>query len=278
MPPTVAIIAPGAMGSGLAACLAARGVTVRTALAGRSDASAARARLAGMHDADDATIAGCDIILSVVPPGQAVALAARLLPALAAAPRKPVYVDANAIAPATATRVAALLAPSGVTFVDGGIIGPPPQPGSGATRLYLSGPAAGRAAVLGEWGLVTKVLDGPIGFASAMKLSYAGLTKGFQALAAMMLLAATRAGTDTALREELAQSQPQLLAWLTRQLPRMPDKAYRWVAEMEEIAAFAGADTAAASSFAAAARLYERLAADYAAAGPEVAALTQFLA
>ena len=278
MPPTVAVIAPGAMGSGIAACLTARGVTVRTALAGRSDASRARARLAGMHDADEATLAACDIVLSVVPPGQAVALAERLLPTLTAAPRKPVYVDANAIAPATATRIAALLAPSGAVFVDGGIIGPPPQPGSTATRLYLSGPAAGLAAELGEWGLAIKVLDGPIGFASAMKLSYAGLTKGFQALAAMMLLAATRAGTDAALRAELAQSQPQLLAWLTRQLPRMPDKAYRWVAEMEEIAAFTGADPAAAASFAAAARLYERLAADYAEAGPEVAALTQFLA
>ncbi len=132
--------------------------------------------------------------------------------------------------------------------------------------------------MLGDWGLTTPVLDGPVGFASAMKLSYAGITKGFTALGAMMLLAATRAGTDSALRAELAQSQPQLLAWLARQVPRMPDKAYRWVAEMEEIAAFTGADPAAAASFAAAARLYERLAADHARAGPETAALAQFLA
>ena len=111
-----------------------------------------------------------------------------------------------------------------------------------------------------------------------MKLSYAGITKGFTALGAMMLLAASRAGTDAALRAELAQSQPHLLAWLTRQLPRMPDKAYRWVAEMEEIAAFTEADPAAAALFTAAAGLYERLAADRAAEGEETAALLRFLA
>ncbi len=277
MPPTVAVIAPGAMGSAVAACLTARGVEVRTSLLGRSDASAARAHLAGMRGVDDAAIAACDIILSIVPPGEATGLARRLAPVLSAARRKPVYVDANAIAPATVARIAGLLAATGCGFVDGRIIGPPPQPGSTTTRMYLSGPEAARAAVLGDWGLATPVLDGPVGFASAMKLSYAGITKGFTALGAMMLLAATRAGTDAALRAELAQSQPQLLAWLTRQVPRMPDKAYRWVAEMEEIAAFTGADPAAATSFAAAARLYERLAADHASAGPETAALTQFL-
>src|SRR5487761_955907 len=241
MPPIVAVIAPGAMGSAVAACLTARGVEVRTSLAGRSDASAARARRAGMIAVEDAAIVSADIVLSIVPPGEAVGLAERLAPALRAARTRPVYVDCNAISPATVARVAAVLAPTGCEFVDGGIIGPPPEPGSATTRLYLSGPGAARVAALSEWGLPTKVLDGPIGFASAMKLSYAGITKGFTALGTMMLL-----------------------AWLARQVPRMPDKAYRWVAEMEEIAAFTEADPAAAASFAAAARLYERLAADHA--------------
>ncbi|MDE2007001.1 MAG: NAD(P)-dependent oxidoreductase, partial [Rhodospirillales bacterium] len=231
MPPIVAVIAPGAMGSAVATCLAARGVEIRTSLAGRSDASRARARRAGMIAVDDAALAASDFVLSIVPPGEAIALAERLAPALRAAKRKPVYVDCNAIAPATAARVAAVIAPTGAAFVDGGIIGPPPTPGSGGTRLYLSGPEAHRAAMLGEWGIGVKLLDGPIGFASAMKLSYAGITKGFTALATMMALAARRAGTEAALHAELAQSQPHLLTWLTRQVPKMPDKAYRWVAE-----------------------------------------------
>ena len=277
MPPIVAVIAPGSMGSAVAARLTAHGVEVRTALAGRSPASAARAAKAGMRAVDEAGIAGSDIILSIVPPGEAVALAERLAPALAAAGRKPVYADCNAVSPETVARIAAVLAPTGCAFVDAGIVGPPPA-GDARTRIYLSGPEVQRVAVLGDYGLDLPVLDGPVGFASAMKLSYAGITKGFTALGTMMLLAATRAGTAGPLHAELAQSQPQLLAWLTRQVPRMPDKAYRWVAEMEEIAAFTEADPAAASLFAAAAALYERIAADYAAEGPETAALQRFLA
>ena len=127
LPPIVAVIAPGAMGSAVAACMAARGVEVRTSLAGRSDASAARARRAGMIAVEDAAIVSADIVLSIVPPGEAVGLAERLAPALRAARTRPVYVDCNAISPATVARVAAVLAPTGCEFVDGGIIGPPPE-------------------------------------------------------------------------------------------------------------------------------------------------------
>ncbi|MGH7043934.1 MAG: DUF1932 domain-containing protein [Acetobacteraceae bacterium] len=278
MPPIVSVIAPGSMGSAIAACLTAHGVEVRTSLAGRSPASAARAAKACMREADDAALVAADIILSIVPPGEAVGLAERLAPALATAGRKPVYADCNAISPATVARIAAVLAPTGCAFVDAGIIGPPPAAEARVTRIYLSGPDAQRVAVLAEYGLDLPVLDGPVGHASAMKLSYAGITKGFTALATMMLLAAGRAGTDAALLRELTTSQPQLLAWLTRQAPRMPDKAYRWVAEMEEIAAFTGADPAAGALFTAAARLYERIAADQAGNGAETAALLRFFA
>ena len=81
---------------------------------------------------------------------------------------------------------------------------------------------------------------GPVGAASALKMSYAGITKGFTALGATMMLAATSAGTADALIAEMKVSQPALLKWLTSQMPRMHSKAYRWVAEMEEIAAFVG--------------------------------------
>ncbi|MBN8897285.1 MAG: NAD(P)-binding domain-containing protein, partial [Rhodospirillales bacterium] len=93
----VAVIAPGAMGSGVAARLTAHGVTVRTLLAGRSAATVARAREAGMTDAREEEIAGCDMILSIVPPAEALGLAERLAPALRQAPRKPLYVDCNAV-------------------------------------------------------------------------------------------------------------------------------------------------------------------------------------
>jgi putative dehydrogenase len=276
MQPIVAVIAPGMMGSGVGGRLAQNGIEVRTALAGRSAASVERAQAAGMVGVSDAQIAACDFILSIVPPGDALGLAERLAPALRAAAKKPIYVDCNAVNPATVLRIARTVEETGATFVDGGIIGGPPTPGSKGTKLYLSGPDAARVVELEQYGLEPRVQAGPIGAASAMKMSYAGITKGFTALGAAMMLAAARAGTTDALRAELSASQPALHGWLTRAMPRMYSKAYRWVAEMEEISGFVGEDPAAAQFFQAAARLYERIAADFDGERAECAALDAF--
>jgi L-threonate 2-dehydrogenase len=276
MKPVVAVVSPGAMGSAVAHCLTTNGIEVRTSLAGRSVATAARAREAGMVEASDDAIAEADIILSILPPGDALGLAQRLAPTMQRAPRRPVYVDCNAVNPETVERIAAVIAPTGCPFVDGGIIGGPPKPGSKATKIYLSGLEAERVAALEQYGLVMPILPGPVGVASAMKMSYAGITKGFTALGAMMMLAATRGGTAEFLRRELEASQPQLLAWLTRGTPNMFSKAYRWVAEMEEIAGFTGEDVAARQLFEAAAQFYERIAEDYAGDHRETDALAAF--
>jgi L-threonate 2-dehydrogenase len=276
MSPVVAVIAPGMMGSGVGGRLAQNGVEVRTSLAGRSEATVARAKAAGMIGVSDDQIAAADIILSIVPPGEALGLAERLAPALRAAGRKPIYVDCNALHPGTVLRIARVIEEAGATFVDGGIIGGPPSPGSKGTRIYLSGEAAPRVAVLQQYGLEMPVQPGPIGAASAMKMSYAGITKGFTALGAAMMLAATRAGTADDLKQELLTSQPALVGWLTRAMPRMYSKAYRWVAEMEEIAEFVGEDPAARQFYEAAARLYERIAADFEGERKETAALDAF--
>jgi len=276
MQPIVEDIAPGMMGSGVGGRLAQNGIEVRTALAGRSAASVERAQAAGMVGVSDAQIAACDFILSIVPPGDALGLAERLAPALRAAAKKPIYVDCNAVNPATVFRIARTVEETGATFVDGGIIGGPPTPGSKGTKLYLSGPDAARVVELEQYGLEPRVQAGPIGAASAMKMSYAGITKGFTALGAAMMLAAARAGTTDALRAELSASQPALHGWLTRAMPRMYSKAYRWLAEMEEISGFVGEDPAAAQFFQAAARLYERIAADYEGKRAECAALDAF--
>ncbi|HET6605848.1 MAG TPA: DUF1932 domain-containing protein [Rhodopila sp.] len=274
--PTVAVIAPGMMGSAVAARLTQHGVAVRSLLAGRSAASLERAKAAGMTDATPEEIAACDIILSIVPPGEAVGLAESLAPALRAASKKPVYADCNAVSPDTVVKIDRVVRESGASFVDGGIIGPPPNPDSSRTRLYLSGPDSSRVAALGDYGLSTKVQTGPVGAASAMKMSYAGITKGFTALGAAMMLAATRAGTADALIAEMGVSQQALLKWLTTQMPRMHSKAYRWVAEMEEIAAFIGPNRPGAAFYTAAADLYRVIAADFEGPNVETAALTAF--
>jgi 3-hydroxyisobutyrate dehydrogenase-like beta-hydroxyacid dehydrogenase len=276
MQPIVAVIAAGMMGSGVGGRLAQNGIEVRTALGGRSDASVKRAKAAGMAGATDEQIAASDFILSIVPPGEAQGLADRLAPALRAAAKKPIYVDCNAVSPPTVLRIARTIEETGATFVDGGIIGGPPTPGSKGTKLYVSGLAASRVAELEKYGLEVKLQAGPIGAASAMKMSYAGITKGFTALGAAMMLAAARAGTTDALRAELSASQPALYGWLTRAMPKMYSKAYRWVAEMEEISGFVGEDPAAAQFYQAAASLYERIAADYEGQRAECTALDAF--
>ena len=276
MPPIVSVIAPGMMGSAVAKRLTQAGVEVRTLLAGRSSATIARAEAAGMADATVAQIVEADFILSIVPPGEALALAQHLAPAMRAANRKPVYVDCNAVSPGTVMQIDAVVRESGATFVDGGIIGPPPEADSSKTRIYLSGPDAARVMVLQDFGLSTPLQPGPIGAASAMKMSYAGITKGFTALGATMMLAATRAGTADALLAEMQVSQPALLKWLTTQMPKMPSKAYRWVAEMDEIAAFVGAEQAGEGFYQSASRLYERIAADHEGPNAETAALNAF--
>jgi 3-hydroxyisobutyrate dehydrogenase-like beta-hydroxyacid dehydrogenase len=276
MKPIVAVIAPGMMGSGVGQRLTENGADVVTSLVGRGRASAERARGAGMRAVEDAAFADADVILSIVPPGNALELAERLAPVLKTAARKPLYVDCNAVSPQTVARIAAVIAATGAPFVDGGIIGGPPKPGSTGTKIYVSGPEAPRAAKLTEHGLEMRLLGSGIGEASALKMSYAGITKGFTALGAAMMLAATRGGSAEALHAELADSQKALFGWLTRQVPGMYSKAYRWVAEMEEISDFTGEDEAAGAQFAAAARFYERIAADVEGAGTETGTLTAF--
>ena len=281
MKPTVAIVAPGAMGAAVAQRLAEHGIEVRTSLAGRSAASAARARAAGMRPVEDTALAEADILLSIVPPGDAVALAERLAPVLSAGQRRGlVYADCNAVSPRTAMRVGDVLsgaaAAADLCFVDAGIIGGPPKPGTRGPVFYCSGPHAARLAVLAEHGLAVKVLDGSIGAASGLKMGYAGITKGTTALASTMMLAATRFGAAAELRRVLAESRPDLLALFERSVPDMSPKAYRWVAEMEEIADFAGADTAAQQIYQGIAQLYGRLAADWKGERTETKQLTAF--
>src|SRR5580704_17338911 len=274
----VAIIAPGAMGAGVGKRLTSSGVRVLTTLAGRSEATVARARDAGMVAASEEEIAAADFILSILPPGEALALAQQLAPSLTASNAKPVYVDCNAINPATVERVAAAIAPTGCAFVDAGIIGQPPKPGDAGPRFYASGPAAQRFAALRDYGLDVRVLDGATSAASALKMSYAGITKGTQAIGAAMMLAATRAGSAEALFDELQSSQKELFPWLKRSLAQMPPKAYRWVAEMQEIAGFVGDDPAARALYEGAADFYEKFAENFESGDKkDAAALAAFL-
>jgi L-threonate 2-dehydrogenase len=278
----IAIVAPGEMGSGVGRKLTQHGLTVLTSLAGRSAASAARAQRAGMAAAQDHELATCDILLSIVPPAEAPALARRLAPSLARAARKPLYIDCNAVAPETVKQISDVVTAAGASFVDAAIIGPPPSDNQrAATTFYASGDAAAEFAKLADFGLTIRALDGPVGAASALKMSYAGLTKGFTALGAAMILSASQAGVSEALARELAESQPQFLAFLQRAVPGMFPKAYRWIAEMEEIASFAECVRGGSDMYRGTADLYRQIA-DAVAAGDnatgDLAVLREFCA
>ncbi len=295
MTPVVTVIAPGMMGAAVGKRLVDNGLKVLTSLNGRSAETVARAKAAGIMPAGDEEIAASDFILSILPPGDAVSLAERFVPALKASNSKPVYVDCNAINPRTVERVAAAIAPTDCAFVDAGIIGSPPLPSprqlagegrvgagedkiAGSPRIYASGPAAPRFATLRDYGLDVRVLDGALSTASALKMSYAGITKGTQAIGAAMMLAASRAGTADHLFNELQGSQKEMFAWFKRALAQMPPKAYRWVAEMHEIAGFVGDDPSAGELYEGAAHFYERIAEDFESGEKkEAATLAKFL-
>jgi L-threonate 2-dehydrogenase len=274
--PIVAIVAQGAMGSGLAAVLTQQGVRVLTSLEGRSHESAQRARAAGMEAVAPGDLVTADLLLSIMPPVSALSFARNLAPLLGTAPRPPLFVDCNAISPATTAVIADVMQVEGVAFVDAGIIGLPPQQGMPGPRLYVSGPNALRLCALSDYGLDVRLMTGPIGAASALKLSYAGITKGLIAVASSMILGATRGSVADALHRELQESDPLLLEALSRRVRGMLPKAYRWVDEMRQIEDFVAADPAAAQIYRGASQLYDRLARDFSHDRQESGVLAEF--
>jgi 3-hydroxyisobutyrate dehydrogenase-like beta-hydroxyacid dehydrogenase len=247
----IGVLHPGAMGAALGAALVANDHEVLWVSAGRSDATRARAEAAGLVDVGsmDALAARSDVVISICPPEHAAAVAADVRDAGFAG----VFVDANAISPETAARIA----PS----VDGGVIGGPPRV-AGTTRLYLSGPGAADVGALFAGSVLdAPVLDDQIGTASALKMSYAAYTKGVSALLLALRETARSNGVDQYLLDEWAISQPDLAAVSELAAQSSGPKAWRWIAEMEEIASTFAAAGQPDGFHRAAAEVYRRVAA-----------------
>jgi 3-hydroxyisobutyrate dehydrogenase-like beta-hydroxyacid dehydrogenase len=277
MNPTVAVIAQGAMGAGVGGRLVERGLRVVTSLAGRSEASAKRAAAVGMIAVSDQECAQADYFLSIVPPDQALSLAERMAALIGPGNKKPIYVDCNAVSPPTKVRVGEAVAKAGAPFVDVSILGVPPRAGYDGPAMIVAGPDSGQFTPLADFGLKLRVIDGPIGSAAAVKMSYAGITKGITALGSMVMLAATRAGVAAEFRSELERSHPYFMTNFNRAVPDMFDKAYRFVGEMEEIADFVGEDKSARQMYLAFADFYRRMAADVTGEHDEIDKLAAFL-
>jgi 3-hydroxyisobutyrate dehydrogenase-like beta-hydroxyacid dehydrogenase len=221
------------MGAAVGKCLTSRGHTVLWASEGRSAATADRAKAAGLNDAETAAVVARDaeMILSVCPPHAATDVA------WAVHGFRGLYVDANAISPGTAREVARMITDSGGRYLDGGIIGlPPVKPGT--TRLYLSGPEAENVrALFAGTPLDARVIDGRATAASAVKMAYGAWTKGTAALILAIREFAREEGVEGTLLEEWALSQPKLEERSRGSARSATAKGWRWIAEMEEIAA-----------------------------------------
>jgi 3-hydroxyisobutyrate dehydrogenase-like beta-hydroxyacid dehydrogenase len=251
---TIGLLHPGEMGAAVGQCLAEGGHEVLWVPEGRGPVSAARAAAAGMDGVDLAgLVASAEVILSVCPPHAALAVARQV----AGAGFGGLYVDANAISPATAREVAGIVAGGGAGYVDGGIIGTPPV-APGFIRLYLSGPRAGEVLKLFDGSpVVTRVVDREaIGAASAVKMAYASWTKGSAALLLAARALARAEGVEDVLLAEWGLSQHGLEARSDGAARSAAAKGWRWVAEMEEIAATMAAAGLPAGFHQAAAEIY----------------------
>lgn len=254
----VGIVHPGAMGAWIASALQTGGHQVVWASHGRSEATRDRADTAGLLDAGDLTTLArtVEAVVSVCPPAAAAATAEAVVDAGFTG----VYVDANAIAPASARQIEATLAGVGGSMVDGGIVGGPSDR-PGATRLYLSGE---RAAEVAAWFTTGRpdpiVVEGPVGAASAVKVGFAGWTKGSAALLLAMRAHARAEGVeaevldawDHALGDERQRSEA-----IASSVYR---KAWRFVGEMEQLSSALAATGLPAGFHAAAAEVFAALA------------------
>jgi len=253
---TVGLLHPGEMGAAIGAALVSSGHDVVWASNGRSEETVARAGSAGLRDMAtlDAVVETSEIVLSICPPHAALEVASAIAGAVFAG----IFVDANAVSPGSAETIGAIVEMRGSTFVDGGIIGPPPGPGV-ETRLYLSGEEAGAVAELFEGTHVSAIaLDGPVGAASALKMTYAAWTKGTTALLLAVRAAARAHGVEEALVAEWEDSIPELPSRSGRAARSAATKGWRWVGEMEEIAATLAAAGLPPGFHEAAAEIYRR--------------------
>jgi len=250
----IALLHPGAMGASLGAALVAAGHEVFWLPEGRGGATAQRAEEAGLRAAATlpVLVAGSDAVISVCPPHAALDVAT----AVAGAGYRGPYLDANAVAPATARALADVVGPS---FIDGGIIGPPAHR-PGTTRLYVSGDGASEVQRwFGTGVLDVAVVSGPPGAASALKMCYAAYTKGVSALLLAIRALAEAEGVTPSLLEEWARSQPDLIARSEGAARGTAGKAWRFVGEMQEIAATFEAQGLPAGFHLAAADIFERM-------------------
>lgn len=236
----IGILGTGDMGSAVGRVLAAAGHRVVTALDGRSAASRRLAEAAGLEDLGtlEHVLGECALFLSILPPARAAELAEQAAAIVRRRALTVLYADCNAVAPATLAAIARHFEGTGGGFVDVGIVGPAPRTGSSSpTRFYVAGPGRDPLLALRVPELAMIDMGPAAGRASAIKMCYAALNKGVDALYTSILLAARRLDVEAELLREFETSQAEAAARMARRVPFLAAAAERYVGEMAEIAA-----------------------------------------
>jgi 3-hydroxyisobutyrate dehydrogenase-like beta-hydroxyacid dehydrogenase len=250
---TLGVLYTGEMGAAVARRLTASGHRVVTSANGRSPRTLEAAAASGVDVLPllSGVVREAELVLCLVPQEAAVAAAREFAAATVAADARPVYLDANSLAPATLREIVGVVTASGCDCVDGAFIGNAASLGE-KTVLCLSGPQASWAAgVFGE-ALAVRVLGEEVGIASAFKLSIYGFNKGLVALFLEMTAAADQLGLRQELIGCLRDFYPGSVETVERLLPTYPRHARRRTQEMTEVVEWLGeigqsADMAAAT-------------------------------
>ena len=233
----IGILSIGEMGFHWAKLLASHGVEVLTYDRERGEVSRKRAQNAGVSSLPSMAelVRAADLVVSIVVPSAA----KRVAESVAAAARETgrsgvLFLDANAISPMTADEIAAIVAPAGVHFIDGCIIGSSAKMGKGSI-VYVSGPEAERLRDLEAFAIPIKVLGPQTSQASAFKIVYAGLTKGLQGLFCELFMGARRFGLLEELSAQWEDSFPGLIDKVATSIVGLRIHAGRRAEEMDEL-------------------------------------------
>ena len=231
----ITLISPGEMGSPIAEYIIASGIKVISPLNFRSDETKKRATESGIQDSKTLieSMKQTDLIISILVPSEAENLCNEIAQNSKEIDKEIYFADLNAISPKTVLNMKNILSGTKIKFIDGGIIGGPPISNK-FPRIYVSGAFSKILMELDNLGMEIIDMSGEIGDASAIKMAYASITKGYSSLLIAAVTLAIKTNNFDAFMSELEFSQPKIFNDL-KNLKSIPSKAHRWIGEMIEI-------------------------------------------
>ena len=163
-------------------------------------------RVAFAQQADTA-FASCDLVLSAVTAEQAIAAATLVAPSLAVGAW---FVDFNSVSPRTKQKLAILINPLGVGFVEAAIISPI-EPQRLTAPILLAGPHAEGFMVIGQQLGFSQMrsCSSSYGKAAATKMCRSVIVKGMEALVSESMLTAKYYGVEHAVLDSLNNLFPR---------------------------------------------------------------------